>query len=462
MASFLLNVGIGRVQLTEGWRRAESLSKRMSCATCVKPDLTKVMARYVLSIQSNLSWPVETTQPGAPSDCAVHKNRPSNSANVSCLSMPRSNGATNVGGLSAAVKMGEDEGQVTDSVQQYYGEVLKTSADLKTSACCTATPPVPEIRSILSRVPDEVVSKYYGCGSPLPLGIDGLRVLDLGSGSGRDCYVAAALVGSSGSVTGIDMTQSQLEVARRHADAYCKDVLGFANSNMRFVEGRIEDLAGAGIAAESVDLIISNCVVNLSPNKKAVLKEAYAALASGGEMYFSDVYADRRLPADIRTHPVLLGECLGGALYVQDFLRLARAAGFEDPRQLAPPSEIEVHDPELKALLGEARFYSITYRLFKVPERLESLCEDYGQAARYKGTIPGSKHAYTLDDHHVFETGKWYEVCGNTASMVGETWLAPHFEVIGDRSVHYGVFACGPADKNPNQTSAASTGPCCG
>jgi arsenite methyltransferase len=366
-----------------------------------------------------------------------------------------------VGGLSAAVKMGEDEGQVTDSVQQYYGEVLKTSADLKTSACCTATPPAPEIRSILSRVPDEVVSKYYGCGSPLPLGINGLRVLDLGSGSGRDCYVAAALVGPSGFVTGIDMTPSQLEVARRHAETYCKDILGYADSNMKYVEGRIEDLAGAGIAPESVDLIISNCVVNLSPNKEAVLKGAFAALAPGGEMYFSDVYADRRLPADVRTHPVLLGECLGGALYVQDFLRLARAAGFEDPRQLAPPSEIEVHDPELKALLGEARFYSITYRLFKVPERLESLCEDYGQAARYKGTIPGSKHSYTLDDHHVFETGKWYEVCGNTASMVGETWLAPHFEVIGDRSVHYGLFACGPAPA-PQQVNATSAGPCCG
>lgn len=182
-------------------------------------------------------------------------------------------------------------------------------------------------------------------------------------------------------------------------------------------------------------------------------------------MFFSDVYCDRRLPQGVRAHPVLLGECLGGALYQQDFLRLARAAGFEDPRMLATPTEIEVKDKELKELLGSARFFSITYRLFKVPGRLESLCEEYGQAARYKGTIPTCKDAYVLDDHHVFEAGKWYEVCGNTASMVGESWLGPHFNIIGDRSVHYGLFkGCGtdgvgsiPADGVPK----APGGACC-
>lgn len=378
-------------------------------------------------------------------------------AKASAASAP----ASEVGTLADAVRMGDDATKVIDSVKDYYGEVLQASEDLKTSACCTAVAPPPEIRAILSKVPDEVVAKYYGCGSPFPTGIEGLRVLDLGSGSGRDCYVCAALVGPSGTVTGLDMTAGQLEVARRHADTYCTETLGYSSPNLRFVEGRIEDLASAGIEDESIDLIISNCVVNLSADKAAVLQEAYRVLAPGGEMYFSDVYCDRRLPAAVRTHPVLLGECLGGALYIEDFIRLAKRASFEDPRRLAVPTVIEVKDPELKALLGEATFYSITYRLFKVPGRVESLCEDYGQALKYKGTIPGSEHAYVLDDHHVFQTGKWYEVCGNTAAMTGESWMGKHFEIIGDRETHYGLFACGAAPAVAPGAAAAPGGACC-
>lgn len=94
------------------------------------------------------------------------------------------------------------EEAVRESVSKYYGEVLKTSDDLKTSACCTAKPPAPEVVAILRRVPEEIRSKYYGCGSPFPQGIEGKRVLDLGCGTGRDCYVCAALVGEKGSVTG--------------------------------------------------------------------------------------------------------------------------------------------------------------------------------------------------------------------------------------------------------------------
>ena len=101
---------------------------------------------------------------------------------------------------------GGGDGEVRDSVVKYYGETLTTSDDLKTSACCTPNALPSRVRDILSKVPDEVKAKYYDCGSPTPLGIDGLRVLVLGSGSGRDCYVAAALVGEKGSVAGVDMT----------------------------------------------------------------------------------------------------------------------------------------------------------------------------------------------------------------------------------------------------------------
>lgn len=346
------------------------------------------------------------------------------------------------------------------SVRKYYGETLASSSDLKTTACKTPSDSVPKIvRLALEDVPSEIKAKYYGCGSPTPIGIEGLRVLDLGSGSGRDAYVAAKLVGANGSVVGIDMTDGQLAVARKYVDEYCKKTLGYGKVNMRFEKGTIEDLKAAGIKKASVDLIISNCVINLSPDKPAVLSEAYRVLANGGEFYFSDVYCSRRLPEGIRAHEVLLGECLGGAMYVEDFKRLCVATGFTDPRALSA-HEIEVTDPELRELLGEAKFYSITYRLFKLPPgRLETLCEDYGQYAVYNGTLPGASNAYALDDHHRFEKNKPMLVCGNTASMVGETWLAKHFTVVGDRTTHYGLFDCSSSPVAAT-SSAPSSSPC--
>lgn len=325
-----------------------------------------------------------------------------------------------------------------EDVKEYYGKILQTSKDLKTSACTTAGAPPLIIRDALRKLPDEVLSKYYGCGSPLPTGgMEGLTVLDLGSGSGRDCYVMSQLVGEAGKVVGIDMTDEQLSVARNHADEYCKS-LGYSRTNMEFKKGYIEDIKTTGVADGSVNLVISNCVVNLSPDKPAVIKGVYDSLAEGGEFYFSDVYCDRRLPEDVRTHKVLWGECIAGALYIEDFKRICNSVGFSDVRKLSM-SKIEVTDPELKEIVGEAKFYSITYRCFKIAS-LETLCEDYGQVAYYKGTIPGSKSSYELDDHHLFEANRPLLVCGNSASMVGESWLGKHFKIVGDRSTHFGLF----------------------
>ena len=140
--------------------------------------------------------------------------------------------------------------------------------------------------------------------------------------------------------------------------------------------------------------------------------------------------------------------------------------GFLDPRQLEA-SPIVVTDPELKELCGEAKFYSITYRCFKLAG-METLCEDYGQVAYYKGTIPNHPHTYALDDHHEWETGRPMLVCGNTASMVGESWLGDHFDIVGDRSIHYGLFDCAPAPAaaaaavdNGALAAAAAGGGCC-
>eukprot|EP00240_Pyramimonas_obovata_P003755 CAMPEP_0118941488 /NCGR_PEP_ID=MMETSP1169-20130426/33978_1 /TAXON_ID=36882 /ORGANISM="Pyramimonas obovata, Strain CCMP722" /LENGTH=369 /DNA_ID=CAMNT_0006886247 /DNA_START=46 /DNA_END=1156 /DNA_ORIENTATION=+ len=350
---------------------------------------------------------------------------------------------------------GMSEAKTFEVVQDYYGKVLSTSKDLKTSACTSCDKPPHHVLEAIKRVPREVDEKFYGCGAPLPSGVEGLRVLDLGSGSGRDCYVMSAFVGESGSVVGIDMTDEQLDVARAHVDSYTK-TLGYSKPNMSFIKGNIEFLDKAGLKDGEFNIIVSNCVVNLSPDKERVINEAYRVLAPGGEFYFSDVYCDRRLPAEVQAHEVLFGECIAGALYNEDFKRLARKAGFTDPRFLTI-SSIEVTDPELKEVVGEANFYSITYRLFKLPGLLETLCEDYGQYAVYKGTIPGHKHVYHLDDHHRFEKGKPVLVCGNTAAMVGEQgmcWLAKHFEVVGDRSVHYGIYGNVPGAPAEQSTRA--------
>lgn len=140
---------------------------------------------------------------------------------------------------------------------------------------------------------------------------------------------------------------------------------------------------------------------------------------------------------------MMIGECLAGALYIEDFIRMCHEVGFTDPRELLR-SNIEVEDEELKLLLGEARFYSITYRCFKIPGLLETLCEDYGQIAIYRGGIQGHPHGYALDGHHFFETNRPLCVCGNTASMVSDTWLGKYFEIQGTRDVHYGRFDCAP------------------
>ena len=118
---------------------------------------------------------------------------------------------------------------------------------------------------------------------------------------------------------------------------------------------------------------------------------------------------------------------------------------------------LEVTAPELAAKLGQARFFSATYRLFKL-DGLETHCEDYGQAVIYKGTVEGQQHAFTLDAHHVIETGKVFPVCGNTWRMLADTRFKPHFEFIGDFSRHYGIFAgCGTSVPFASATGATGS-----
>lgn len=348
-----------------------------------------------------------------------------------------------------------------DFVKEYYGEILAETGDLKTSACCTLEPPPRYLADALGAIHEEVSARYYGCGLVLPESLDGCRVLDLGCGSGRDVYLLSQLVGPAGHVVGVDMTEAQLKIAERHR-AYHADRFGYAESNVEFHAGYIEHLEQLPFEPASFDVIVSNCVINLSPDKAAVLRGAYRLLKPGGELYFADVYADRRVPAEVARDPVLYGECLGGALYWNDFLSLAKGAGFKDPR-LVTDRLIDIEDPGLRRAVRDVRFYSATYRLFKITD-LEPACEDYGQAVVYRGSIPYHPDGFVLDGHHTLPAGKVFAVCGNTFDMLRESRLAPHFDFIGDKSRHFGIFPdCGTPIPFGEEADAATVarGACC-
>jgi SAM-dependent methyltransferase len=252
------------------------------------------------------------------------------------------------------------------------------------------------------------------------------------------------------------MTEEQLAVARRHIDAHMA-TFGYARPNVEFRQGYIEDLAAAGLEDHSVDLVVSNCVLNLSTDKAATYREIFRVLKPGGELFIADVFADRRIPESLRQDPVLYGECLSGALYTEDFRRLLRELGVHDYR-LVSQRRLTINNPEIEAKVGNIKFYSLTIRAFKLA--LEDQCEDYGQVATYLGTLPDEPHGFTLDDHHHFETGRPVLVCGNTADMLARTRYGAHFRVLGAKDQHFGLFPCGSAPA-PQPSTGDTTDSCC-
>lgn len=342
---------------------------------------------------------------------------------------------------------------IREAVQQYYGQTLTSSRDLRTSACCSIETLSPQLRQLLARLHPEVVDRFYGCGSPIPPGIEGATVLDLGCGSGRDVYLLSQLVGEAGRVIGVDMTAEQMDVALRHRDFHAQ-AFGHCKSNVQLLRGDLAELQTLGIADESVDVVISNCVMNLLPDKCRAFSEILRVLKPGGELYFSDVFADRRLPEELLGQAVLVGECLAGALYLEDFRRLMQRLGVADIRCCAR-TPITLNDAEIDRQIGFARFESITWRIFKLP--FEDRCEDYGQVVTYLGSMPEHPHRFALDDHHQFEAGRPLRVCGNTADMLSHTRYARHFVLDVHKRAHFGLFDCAA----PTAVTAAAGGAAC-
>ncbi len=350
----------------------------------------------------------------------------------------------------------ENEFDVKRNVQHYYGDVVKTAADLKTTACCTPDSMPEHVRAALPYIADEIKERYYGCGSPIPLVLEGLKVLDLGCGTGRDSYIMSKLVGEQGFVYGIDMTEAQIRVAEKYLDVQTKR-FGYARPNCRFIFDDIEH-AKRHFPAGSLDLVISNCVINLVEDKETIIRRIHDMLKPGGEFYFSDIYADRRMPAALKKDPVLHGECLGGALYEKDFVRIAGKAGFNDPRVVSR-RRISISNEDVRDRVGNIRFSSITYRLWKI-NNIEDACEDFGHIAVYRGGVRETPFAFPLDSGHVFERDRPEKVCGNTALMLSQTRLKPFFEVTGSFDRHFGAFkGCGTAAA-PDQDGTQSAEEC--
>lgn len=323
-------------------------------------------------------------------------------------------------------------------VREYYGQTLQGSDDLKTDACCCTTAAPPKyVIDVMEEIDDDIMTHFYGCGSPIPPALEGATVLDLGCGTGRDVFICAKLAGPSGRVIGVDMTAQQLDFARAHEAAQIER-LGLPASNVEFHQGYIEDLASLGIEDESVDVVISNCVINLSPFKEQVFREIARVLKPGGELYFSDIFSDRRVPPKFYDDPVLRGECLSGALYVEDFRQMLADAGigaFYD----VETAELHVGDFQIATKLGCIGFASHTVRAIKCAG-LEAREEDYGQVATYLGTMPENKRYFDLTEQMRFIKDRPMAISGNMAAMLSASRYAPHFKITGDRTFHRGTF----------------------
>ncbi|MEM1385240.1 MAG: methyltransferase domain-containing protein [Pseudomonadota bacterium] len=343
--------------------------------------------------------------------------------------------------------------EIRETVKDYYGKRLTATEDLKTNVCCIASGAPNWVAPLLANIHPDVSGRFYGCGMLLPEALEGAVVLDLGCGTGRDVYLLSQLVGETGRVIGVDMTEEQLAVARDTQDWH-RDRFGHAAANTEFHLGYIEQLDALPIEPGSVDVIVSNCVINLSPDKASVLAGAYRLLKPGGEMYFSDIYADRRIGAELRADPMLYGECLTGALYTRDFERIAAETGFARPRVLRW-NPVEVSSSEARAKIANIGFSSVLYRSFKLSDRPGE--EDYGQTACYNGGLTGAEEGLELDQDTVLPVGEETRVSAETFAILSESRLAAYVELTGGDGVHRGAF-----DARNGATAAEARATCCG
>lgn len=311
--------------------------------------------------------------------------------------------------------------------------------------CC----PVEYDAQYLKVIPDEVIERDYGCGDPSQYVKPGETVLDLGSGTGKICFIASQVVGKEGKVIGVDMTDDMLEVARRNAPIVAERI-GYGN--VEFRKGRIQDLqldleeletrlkaspvsdANGYLEAEelaeemrikqplvesdSIDVVVSNCVLNLvsKKNRQQLFEEIYRVLNRGGRAVISDIVCDEEVPKELQDDPELWSGCISGAFREDEFLQAFEDAGFYGVQVLKL-------DKEPWQTVKGIEFRSMTIEAFKGKE---GECLERNQAVIYKG--PFKK--ILDDDGHAMERGKRYAVCDKFFQIYGKAPYNEMFELV--------------------------------
>ena len=278
---------------------------------------------------------------------------------------------------------------ITQKVSDRYARAAATGEQM----CCPTGYNFDDLRSF---IPDDVLKISYGCGTPAGLETvqTGETVLDIGSGGGIDCFEAARRVGPNGRVIGIDMTDTMLEIARRNAPIVAGK-LGYPHSNIEFRKGMADAMP---VEDASVDLIISNCVINLAPDKRKVFREMFRVLKPGGRFTISDIVSDQVVPQYLVHDAAKWGDCLSGALQVQDYIGGMVDAGFRAVHQIKSGAWQSIDG---------IHFLSVTLTGYKLPPTTDSgaplyatLCGPFSSVTdelgqQYKRGIPQSLDAQT-------------------------------------------------------------------
>lgn len=291
---------------------------------------------------------------------------------------------------------------IPGKVSDRYARAAATGEQM----CCPTSYNVSEL---LSFIPEEVVKISYGCGTPAGLNTvsPGETVLDIGSGGGIDCFEASRLVGPSGHVIGIDMTDTMLEIARTNAPIVAAN-LGYPTSNVEFRKGMADAIP---LSDGVIDLIISNCVINLAPDKRRVFQEMFRVAKPGGRFTISDIVSDQPVPQYLVHNVEKWGDCLSGALTLTAYFAGLAEAGF---------SAIHLSKFSPWQAIDGVHFFSVTLTGYKLP------VVDSIPAVRY-ATLRGP-FSRAIDEHGMeYRRGIPQPIGPETVSLLSQPPLAPYF-----------------------------------